>query len=58
MQTLAEQKKMHEEAKALEMKKREDLRAEHIKSDAEVVPSSWHHWLPWNEPEMSMMRFL
>lgn len=35
-QALAEKKRMHEEAKALELKKREELRAGKLQSDAEV----------------------
>lgn len=38
MQALAEKKRMHEEAKALELKKREELRAEQLQSTAEVCP--------------------
>ena len=38
MQALAEKKRMHEEAKALELKKREELHVEKFLSDAEVCP--------------------
>lgn len=36
IQALADKKRMHEEAKALELKKREELRAEQLQSTAEV----------------------
>lgn len=35
-QELAEKKRMHEEAKALELKKREELRADQIQRNGEV----------------------